>query len=158
MQIMEMQRYTGRIQKKYVSELEKLDTEFETMIKKADSAEIIFCDRYPFSYLAEDYGLKVHAAFEGCSADSEVGFDKIIYLAEKADEINASAVFTIENSDNRLAQTVISNMKNSDCDIKILDSCQSVTAAEAETEKTYLSVMGNNMAVLKSVLYKDGAN
>ncbi len=138
----------------YIAELEKLDAEYEKTIKNAPKKSVIFCDRFPFKYLAEDYGLEYYAAFDGCSADAEAGFDTIIELAKKVDETNAAAVLMIENSDDAIAKTVISNTKNKNQQIFVMDSCQSVSLAEADKGKDYISVMRENLDVLGKVLYE----
>lgn len=46
---------------------------------------VLFGDRFPFRYLADDYGLRYYAAFVGCSAESEASFETVSFLAKKVD-------------------------------------------------------------------------
>ncbi len=131
---------------KYIEELKRLDTEYEEAVKTAKRKEIVFCDRFPFSYLAEDYGIRCYTAFDGCSADSEVSFETVISLAKKLDETGISAVLTIENSDNKIAEAVIGNTEMKNQEIMVMKSCQSGTS------ESYITTMMENLEVLKKVL------
>ena len=59
---------------------------------------------------------------------------------------------TIEKSDDRIAQTVIENTKKKDQKILELNSMQSITSDEIKNGVTYLSVMEDNLKVLKEAL------
>ena len=136
----------------YVNRLKALEAEYRNTIEQAETDTLLFCDRFPFRYLTEDYGLKYYAAFPGCSAETEASFATIAFLAEKLEELQLPAVITIEGSDNKIAQTVIQNTKAKNQTIVSLDSLQSVSKKDIEDGVTYLSVMEKNLAVLKQVL------
>ena len=63
---------------------------------------------------------------------------------------------TIENSDERIASTVIESTKTKDMDILHMDSMQNTTRKASEEGNTYLSVMTSNLSVLKQALSKGG--
>ena len=113
---------------------------------------LIFCDRFPFRYLTDDYDLKYFAAFAGCSAETEASFETVAFLARKIGETNVNAVFITESSDGKLAKTVIANSENKDCKIVALDSLQSVTRKQISEGKTYLSAMRKNLELLQGSL------
>ena len=94
---------------KYVAKLSALDHEYEQTVSNAARASILFGDRFPFRYLADDYNLNYYAAFVGCSAETEASFKTITFLAGKIDELDLPVVLTIENSDQKIAQTIINN-------------------------------------------------
>ena len=73
------------------------------------------------------YGLDYFAAFAGCSAETEASFDTIVFLAEKMDELGCGTIFTIENSDHKIAQTIIDNTKAKNQNIAEMNSLQSVS-------------------------------
>ena len=58
----------------------------------------------------------------------------------------------IEKSDDRIAQTVIENTKTKDQKILELNSMQSITSDEIADGVTYLSVIEDNLDVLKEAL------
>ena len=102
--------------------------------------------------MMKDYGLDYYAAFNGCSAETEASFETVVYLGEKLDELQLKHVFIIENSNTDIADTVIRTSKDQNRDILVLDSMQSVTGGQAENGVTYLSVMEENLEVLKKGL------
>ena len=55
----------------YVSKLEELDRDFADMTSNAPNDVIVIGDRFPFRYLAHEYGLEYFAAFSGRSSESE---------------------------------------------------------------------------------------
>ena len=100
----------------------------------------------------DDYGLSYYAAFSGCSAESEASFATIVFLAQKVNELNLPAVMTIEGPNHKIAETVAAASDKKDAKILTMDSLQSTTSADMKNGATYLSVMENNLAVLKEAL------
>ena len=91
--------------------LSELDGKYSEVIKSSGRKVLLFADRFPFRYLVDDYGLKYYAAFSGCSAESEAGFETVKFLAEKTDELKLPCVINIEGVRHKIAQTVIENTK-----------------------------------------------
>ena len=136
----------------YKEKLSALDEEYQETVDSAKQKTLIFADRFPFRYLVDDYGLNYYAAFSGCSAESEASFKTVTFLAGKVDELGVKSVLTMEKSDDRIAQTVIENTKAKDQKILQLNSMQSITSEEIADGSTYLSVMEDNLGVLKEAL------
>ncbi len=135
----------------YCETLKTLDTRYTEAVEAGSKSALVFGDRFPFRYLADDYGLTYYAAFSGCSAETEASFQTILFLAGKVDELGLDAVCQIESSDGSLARTVAENTASGEKTVLTFDSLQSVTAAEAE-EVSYLSVMLRNLTVLQDAL------
>ena len=136
----------------YQEKILALDNSFSDMVKNAERSTILVADRFPFRYFADDYGLQYFAAFAGCSAESEASFETITFLAKKTDEFSLPCVLILENSDGKIAKTVISSTKNKNQQILRLDSLQSVTKNEIQSGKSYLNVMEKNFEVLQKAL------
>ena len=136
----------------YTDKLRALDASYQSVAENASVKTLLFADRFPFRYMTDDYGLRYYAAFVGCSAETEASFETILFLAKKVDELGLKAVLTIEGSDRRIAETVVSSTQTKDQTILSLDSMQSVTAKDVKNGTTYLSVMERNLAVLKEAL------
>ena len=132
----------------YQEKLGELDRQYQETADAAKVRTLLFGDRFPFLYLAEDYGLSYYAAFSGCSAETEASFETVAFLAAKADEIPVSCVLTIDGSDKRIAETIVRSTKNQDQKILTLNSMQSIAGKQAEEGVTYLSVMEENLPVL----------
>lgn len=135
----------------YCEKLAQLDTDYQEATDNARQTALVFCDRFPFRYLADDYGLTCYAAFPGCSAETEASFETVAFLAKKIDEQNLSCVLTLEKSDQKLAFAVLQNTDVSNKRILTLDSMQSTTAEQAQGEH-YLAVMESNLEILKQAL------
>ena len=134
---------------KYIAELTALDAEYTAVINSAKRNTLLFADRFPFRYLIEDYNLTYHAAFAGCSSESEASFQTMAFLIDKTNELALPVVLTIDGSDGSIAKSV--------CDATgaksaMLDSCQSVTAKDIKNGTSYINIMKNNLEVLREVL------
>lgn len=136
----------------YKEKLAQLDEEYQNTVDRSSLKTVLFADRFPFRYLTDDYGLTYYAAFTGCSAETDASFDTITFLAGKLDELDLPVVFTIENSDGKVAKAVIENTKNKNQKILSLDSMQATTAEAAANGSTYLSIMESNLEILKEAL------
>lgn len=136
----------------YKEKLSALDEAYQETVNNAKQKTLVFADRFPFRYLVDDYDLSYYAAFSGCSAESEASFKTVTFLAGKVDELGVKSVLTMEKSDDRIAQTVIENTKAKDQKILQLNSMQSITSEEIADGATYLSVMEDNLGVLKEAL------
>lgn len=124
------------VYEKYCSEVEKCSNKI-----------IVIADRNPFVYLACDLGLEIHAAFHGCSADTEASFDVVLELVNIIEENNLSAVACCDVK-NRLSETVNTAVKTRDLNVVVLDSMQ----GKIQDDKTYDSIMAENLEKIKMVL------
>lgn len=136
----------------YIGKLNALDGQYKEAVAAAETKTLLFGDRFPFRYLADDYGLDYYAAFAGCSAESEASFETIAFLADKVDELGLRTIMQIESADGKIANTIKNTTKAKDQTILTLDSMQSVTAGDVEKGVTYLSIMEKNLDVLKQAL------
>jgi zinc transport system substrate-binding protein len=143
--------YTGNLAE-YRSKLTGLDAEYRMATNEAPVKTLLFGDRFPFRYLAEDYGLDYYAAFTGCSAEAEASFETIVFLSEKITELGLNAVMVTEGSDQSIAKTILDNAPAEDQKILALDSMQSVSSGDLQNGVTYLSIMESNLGVLKEAL------
>ncbi|MBQ1411401.1 MAG: zinc ABC transporter substrate-binding protein [Oscillospiraceae bacterium] len=136
----------------YSAKLETLDASYTETVEAASRKTLLFADRFPFRYLADDYGLSYYAAFAGCSAETEASFETVNFLVNKVDELHLPYIMKLESSDRRLAETIISNTQDKNAEILELNSLQSVTAQQVAEGITYLGVMEQNLEVLKQAL------
>ena len=134
------------------AKLRELDAQYAEAVENASLKTVLFADRFPFRYLTDDYGLTYFAAFTGCSAESEASFETIAFLANKLNELGLPVVLTIEGGNRKIADTVIATAANPDRRVLTMNSMQSVTAEDVKNGITYLSMMEENLAVLKEAL------
>ena len=135
----------------YCERLGALDHAYAETVANGKRKTILVADRFPFRYLADDYGLTYFAAFSGCSAESEASFKTIAFLAKKVDELALPVILTMEGANHKIAETVKRTAKAKEQRILTLDSLQS-TGGEAAKTTRYLDVMARNLETLKSAL------
>ena len=92
--------------KAYREAFEELDAQYLEAAAKARRRTILFGDRFPFRYLAEELDLTCYAAFSGCSAESEPSAATIAFLIDKAAEERLPVVFQIEFSNGYIARAI----------------------------------------------------
>lgn len=137
---------------KYIASLISLDDGYSAAVSGASRRTVLFADRFPFRYLTDDYGIGYYAAFPGCSAETEASFETISFLAGITDRESLPYVLVLENSDTRIAQTVINASESKSAGILVMNSLQSVTEKDIAAGVTYISVMTANLETLKTAL------
>lgn len=137
---------------RYIAALSALDAQYMETVRESSQNTLLFADRFPFRYFVEDYGLEYYAAFNGCSAETEAGFDTVAFLVNKLDELGLGAVLVLDGSDDRLAKVIIENTKTGHQQILVLDSMQSVSRKDIDAGLGYLNVMEANLKILRQAL------
>ena len=138
---------------RYIDKLKALDAEYtEYCSNKTDT--IIVADRFPFLYLMNDYGIKYHACFSGCSTETQASADTISTLIDKINVCDVDYILVLETSDQSVANSALSDTRcKSGVGIEVINSCQSVSLKDVENY-SYLGIMQSNLEVLKKVLTK----
>ena len=136
----------------YIEKLSALDGAYQSAVDGAAHKTVLFGDRFPFRYLVDDYGLRYYAAFAGCSAETEASFETVSFLAKKVDELGLPCVLTIEGKNHKLAETIVQSTAGKNQKMLTMDSMQSMTSKDAANGATYLSMMEQNLSVLKEAL------
>ena len=140
-------RYLDASWASYDAQLAALDADYTAMVENAAGYTLLVADRFPFRYLAEDYGLTYYAAFPGCEAETEASFQTVSFLAGKLDELGIKTVLVLETGDGRLAETVIAASRDKDQSLRVLHSLQGASGG-----KSYLTIMEENLNVLREAL------
>ena len=133
----------------YINQIKKLSSEIKNTVDNSSNKLLIFGDRFPFTYFAEEYGLEYISAFDGCSSAVEVKTSKIAELIDTAKEKNSKAIFKIEMSNGKIAQTIADA---TGAKILELHSCQNVTKDDFNKGVTYAYTMNSNLNALKEGL------
>ena len=134
---------------KYRTELELLDGEFREFFGGFDNPTLVFGDRFPLRYFANEYGIDYYSAFHGCSSESEPSAQVVAALIDKVKNENIPAVFYIELSNHKVADTIA---EATGAKTALFNTCHNVTIAEFEAGESYLSLMKKNLKTLKEVL------
>ena len=130
----------------YEQELTALDEEFRAVVQQADRSVLVFGDRFPLLYFCREFGLDYAAAFHGCAADTEPSLATLKYLIDKVAEEQLPVVYTIELSNQKIAQAIA---ETTGAKVLTFQSCQTVSREDFENGETYLSLMRRNLEALQ---------
>ena len=133
----------------FISELSNLDKEFSDIAASASRKEIIVADRFPFQHLVTEYSIEYSAAYPGCSSSTEPSALTVANLSQKVKNDDIPVVFTIEFSNQSIAQNVV---EATDTKILTLHSCHNVSAEDFEKGITYIDLMKQNAQNLRKAL------
>ncbi len=131
----------------YALQIDALDAEFDQFFQGLDSRTMVFGDRFPLRYFAEEFDLDYYAAFPGCGAQTEPSAATVALLTEKARGL--PAVWYIEFSNHLVADSIA---EAAGTQTAMFHNCHNVSRAELDAWATYLSLMQNNLATLREVM------
>lgn len=131
----------------YALQIDALDAEFAEFFQGLDSRTMVFGDRFPLRYFAEEFDLDYYAAFPGCGAQTEPSAAAVALLTEKARGL--PAVWYIEFSNHLVADSIA---EAAGTQTAMFHTCHNVSKAELDAGATYLSLMRNNLATLRDVM------
>lgn len=134
---------------KYLRELGQIDEEMCRVSREQKRNLIVVGDKFPFRYLAEDYGWDYRAAFSGCSTDTEPSARTIAYLINKVRQDKIPVVYYLELSSRRVAEII---GEETGAQPLLLHSCHNVTRAQFEAGITYAELMRQNVENLRKGL------
>lgn len=137
----------------YIKKLETLDQDYRSAVDSAGYRTLIFGDRFPFRYMVQEYGLDYHAAFSGCSSETEASAATLSFLIETVKAERVPLVLYTESSTQKIAERIC---EATGADSAMLHSCNNITKQESADGVTYLSLMEQNLDVLKRALSAAG--
>lgn len=133
----------------YKDKLEKLDDKFENIVETAKRKTIVVGDRFPFRYLAKDYHIDYHSAFDMCQSESDASAKTISSLIDTVKKDKLPVVLKMEMSKGDIASTIA---KPNNAKVLQMHSCHNLSKEEWKNNETYLSLMEKNAEVLKEAL------
>ncbi|MBQ9691403.1 MAG: zinc ABC transporter substrate-binding protein [Eggerthellaceae bacterium] len=136
----------------YRDELETLDNDYQIWSESFVGNELIFADRFPFTYMTNDYHVKAYAAFPGCSAETNASFATIKNLADVLADAPIKALITLEESDGNIAQSIIESSGLNPQSVRLvsLNSMQHLASSDID-HTSYLELMQANLETLESL-------
>ena len=133
----------------YEEQILSVDAQFREIVQNAKRRTIVFGDRFPVRYFAEEYGLEYYAAFPGCSSESEPSASTLAFLIDKVREEKIPVVFSIEFSNGNIARAIC---ESTGAVPRTFYSCHNVTKRQMEDGATYVSMMSENLDVIREAL------
>ena len=131
----------------YAASLTALDAKFRALTAAVPSPRIIVADRFPFLYMAKEYGIGYYAAFAGCASDTEPSVAIVDTLIRQVRDSGVKNLFVIEFSNRKTADLIAGETGVNTAE---LHSCHNVSAAEFQAGITYLDLMERNYSALAS--------
>lgn len=135
---------------KYIKEIQEVDKEIKNIVDNKKRDRLVFGDKMPMQYFMNYYGLKVSAAFMGCSTETEPSAQTIAYLVNKVKEEKIPVILYIELGNGKVADTVAKEAGN--CKTMKIQTLHNVSKDDFEKGKTWVSLMKENINVLKEAL------
>lgn len=136
---------------KYIVQIKKVDSQIQTIVDNKVRDRLVFGDKMPMQYFIDYYHLKVSAAFNGCSTETEPSAKTIAYLENKVKEEKIPVVLYIELNDGKVAKTIANEAGNA-CQAMQIQTLHNVSLDDFENGETWVSLMTSNIEVLKKAL------
>lgn len=136
-------------EKQLCDALNALDADYRALADTAADKPLVFGDRFPFLYLAEEYGFTYEAAFSGCTGDTDASAATLSALITTVKEQNINTVFYLENSSRKIADAI---SEATGAKTAMLHSCNNVTREEFESGKHFQTFMEENLAAMREAL------
>lgn len=133
----------------YVKKLDELNTDFKNIVDAGVRKTIVFGDRFPFRYFADEYGLDYFAAFPGCSTETEPSAATVAFLIDKVKTENIPVVFHIELSNEKMADTIC---EATGAKKLLLHACHNIAKSDFEKGISYLDLMTANLEAIKEAV------
>lgn len=130
----------------YAARIDELDARFAEFFESQPSRTIVFGDRFPLRYFAEEYALDYYAAFPGCGTQTEPSAATIAFLTGKVQEERIPTVWYIEFSNHLVADSIA---EATGTRTAMFHTCHNVSGGELESGATYLSLMEGNLETMR---------
>ena len=135
---------------KYIAEIKDVDSKIRDIVDNRVRDRLVFGDKMPMQYFIDYYGLKVSAAFSGCSTETEPSASTIAYLETKVKEEEIPVVLYVELSNGKVAKTIASEVDG--CEAMQIQALHNVSLDDFNNGETWVSLMTRNLEVLKKAL------
>ena len=133
----------------YATRIEALDREFADFFAGVEDRTMVFGDRFPLRYFAEEFDIDYYAAFPGCSTQTEPSAATIAFLTDKVREEGNPTVWYIEFSNHLVAD---STAEAAGAKTALFHSCHNISQDDLDAGATYVSLMQENLERLRENL------
>lgn len=133
----------------YIAQLRELDEKYRHLAAECEDPVLMIGDKFPFRYLAAEYGFHYAAAFTGCSSETEPTIGALAELFEEAKHHGLDTVFYLEFSSQKIADRVSAV---TGAEKRMLHPCHNVSKADMENGTTLIALMQENYEAIKEAL------
>ena len=128
------------------AQIEALDREFADFFDGVEDRTMVFGDRFPLRYFAEEFDIDYYAAFPGCSTQTEPSAATIAFLTDKVRQEQIPTVWYIEFSNHLVADSIA---EATGTQTALFHTCHNVSAEDLAAGATYVSLMERNLETLR---------
>ncbi len=134
---------------KYCENIKSVSKEIMKTVKNSKNKFILVADRFPFKYMASQYGIEYESAFGGCASSTDISLKVMKRLVDTVKSKGVKYVFCTELSNKNIAKSL-----SEQTGVKILElhSAHNVTADDFNGGITYIDIMKRNLSVLEKGL------
>ena len=132
--------------KNYKNQIDEVENLIKSVLEAKSEKFIVMADRFPLQYFAKYYGIEYLAAFSGCSSAVEASTQTIVTLINTVKEKDLPAVFYIELSNHKIADTVA---EATNVPALELFSVQNISKKDFDNGETWVSLMKKNALTLE---------
>ncbi len=133
----------------YIAELSALDEQYRALSESCEDPVLMIGDKFPFRYLAAEYGFHYAAAFTGCSSETEPTIGALAELFEEAQQHGLDTVFYLEFSSRKIADRICAV---TGAQAMMLHPCHNISGEDMENGITFLDLMQENYEAIKEAL------
>lgn len=133
----------------YITEMQLIDSELESLCNEHEQSFIAVGDRFPFLYLAHRLGLEYKSVFSGCSHENDANPSVMIDIIETMKAKDTPVVFYTELSDRKISATI---SEETGAKPLLLHSAQTIGKEDFAKGMTYADIMRQNIKNLKEAL------
>ncbi len=134
---------------KYENEITALQDDFKAAADITGEKILVFADKFPFTYLAKEFGFTCLAAFSSCSDESEPSAATVAMIIDEVKAHKIPAVFYLQFSSKKVADNICNE---TGAVAYPLHTCHNVSKEEFESGESYVSLMRKNLQNIEKVL------
>lgn len=130
----------------YITEINNASDKISDTVSSFKNPFILVADRFPFSYLAEQYNIGYEAAFDGCAVSTDISLKTMSRLTDTIRKRNIKAVYCTE-----LSNCSIANALREELNVEVIElhSAHNVTLDDFNNGITYVDILYRNVNALE---------
>lgn len=136
---------------KYINQIKEVDKKIQNIVDNKKRDRLVFGDKMPMQYFIDYYNLKVSAAFNGCSTETEPSASTIAYLENKVKEEKIPVVLYVELNPGKVAKTIATEAGDG-CEAMQIQALHNISLDDFKNGETWVSLMERNVEILKKAL------
>ena len=135
----------------YIAKIKEVDEKIQEIVDNKVRDTLVFGDKMPMQYFIKYYNLKVSAAFNGCSTETDPSAKTRAYLETKVKNEKIPVVLYIELNNGSVAKGIAESV-GENCKAMQIQTLHNISLDDFNNGETWVSLMTRNLDVLKTAL------